>query len=302
MDRIDQLRAFVAVASNGSFAGAARQLRVTPSLVTRAVAQLEAELGVALFARTTRVVRLTERGAIHLESCRRLLEDWQAAVHRVRGEDAAPRGVLAVAAPLLFGRLHVQPVIAALLMAHPALSVRLSLSDRNIHLVEDGFDIAVRIGPLVDSSLTAARLGEVSRVTVASPAYLAARGRPALPADLAGHDVIAFENLDAGNDWHFAGGVAVRIQPRLAVNSADAAIAAAEAGLGITRALSYQVESAVRAGRLALVLQEVVPPPVPVTLLWPAQRQASANVTAFVAAARRHFRDRPLLLPSAWAV
>jgi DNA-binding transcriptional LysR family regulator len=204
-----------------------------------------------------------------------------------------------VAAPLLFGRLHVQPIVAALLAAHPALSVRLSLSDRNIHLVEDGFDIAVRIGTLADSSLMAARLGEVSRVTVASPTYLVTHGRPMAPADLGEHDLIAFESLEASNDWHFAAST-VRIAPRLTVNSADAAIAAAEAGLGITRALSYQVEAAVRAGRLVLLLENVAPPPVPVSVLWPPQRQTSANVTAFVAAARARVRDHPLLPTKAW--
>jgi DNA-binding transcriptional LysR family regulator len=306
MDRIDSLRAFVAVAHAGSFAAAARQLRMSPSLVTRAVAQLEAELGVTLFARTTRVVRLTERGAIHLDSSRRLLDDWQAAVHKVRGEDAAPRGTLSVAAPLLFGRLHIQPIIAGLLAAHPQLQARLVLSDRNVHLVDDGFDAAVRIGTLPDSSLMATRLGEVCRATVASPAYLAARGTPAVPGELAGHDLIAFENLEANNDWHFGGdGVAaeaVRIVPRLTVNSADATIAAAEAGLGITRVLSYQVEAAVKAGRLTLLLPAFTPPPVPVSVVWPSNRQAAVNVTAFVTAARTRFRAHPLVPAALWGV
>lgn len=301
MDRIDAMRAFVAVGIHASFAEAARQLRMAPSAVTRGVAQLEAELGLTLFNRTTRVVRLTERGRIHLESCRQLLEDLDIANAKARGEDADPRGRLSIAAPIVFGRLHVLPVITGLLAAHPALDVRLMLSDRNVRLVEDGFDVAVRIGNLADSRLIAARLGAVCRAVVASPAYLAARGTPATPADLAGHDLIAFDTLEATNEWHFgAAADAVRIHPRLVVNSADAAIAAVEAGAGITRTLSYQVREPVAAGRLALVLADQAPPPVPVSAVFPANRHAAPNVAAFVAAARAHFAGAPLVPPEQW--
>lgn len=302
MDRLDSLRIFVAVANLGSFAEAARRLRLSPSAVTRAVAELENRLGVTLIARTTRSLRLTERGEIHLQSCRQMLEDYDQAVRRVRGENSEPRGGMKVAAPVVFGRLHVLPIVNALLDAHPMLSVHLSLSDRNVHLVDEGVDIAVRIGALADSSLIATKLGDVGRVLVASPAYLARRGRPASLASLADHDLVAFENMDARSEWRFgADDRAVRVEPRLVVNSADAAIAAAEADRGITRALSYQVEAGVRAGRLIVLLQEFAPPPLPVSALQPARRIASANVAAFLKAARARFAAQPLVPVEGWS-
>ncbi|HEX5377071.1 MAG TPA: LysR family transcriptional regulator [Phenylobacterium sp.] len=295
MDQLNAMRTFVSVATLGSFAEAARQLRLSPSVVTRSVAQLEDRLGLTLINRTTRSLRLTERGAIYLESCRQILDDIVDAERAVRGENAEPRGALKVAAPILFGRLHVLPVVNRLLAEHPALSIRLILSDRNVHLVEEGVDVAVRIGELADSSLMAVRLGAVSRVTVASPGYLASRPAPETPTDLAGHAIIAFEGLDATNEWRFRDSdPVVRVEPRLAVNSADAAIAAAEAGVGITRALSYQVRSAVEAGRLVPILRAFAPPVSPVSAVYPAGRIASPNVAAFVRAAREHFRINPM--------
>jgi len=293
MDRLDAMRAFIAVAGQGSFAEAARRLRLSPSAVTRGVAQLEDELGVLLFHRTTRSVTLTERGTIHLESCRRILDDLDQAERRVRGEDARPRGLLTVAAPILFGRLHILPIVNRLLAEHPELNIRLSLSDRNVQLAEEGVDIAVRIGELADSSLIAVKLGEVTRVLVASPAYLRARGEPRTLADLEGHDLITFEGIGSASDWR-PGDRGARLEPRLSVNSADAALAAAEAGLGITRALSYQVKAGVEAGRLISLLPDLPPPALPVSALHPAHRVASANVAAFTKAARAAFRAAPL--------
>lgn len=300
MDRLDTMRAFVAVAGQGGFAAAARRLRMSPSAVTRGVAQLEEDLGLILFHRTTRSVKLTERGAIHLESCRQILEDLDQAERRVRGEDARPRGLLTIAAPILFGRLHILPIVNQLLADHPELNVRLSLSDRNVQLAEDGIDVAIRIGDLADSSLIAVRLGEVTRVLVASPAYLRARGVPQTLADLEGHDLITFEGIGQASDWR-PGDRAPRLEPRLSVNSADAALAAAEAGLGITRTLSYQVKAGVEAGRLVPILQAFAPPALPVSALHPARRIASANVTAFLQAARAGFRANPLTPVEAWS-
>ncbi len=290
MDRLDTMRAFVAVADLRSFTEAARRLRLSPAAVTRAVAVLEDRLGLSLLTRTTRSVKLTQGGAVYLEACHRLLDDFDAAERLVRGEQATPRGTLTVAAPLMFGRLHVLPLVAEMLRAHPELRIRLLLSDRTVHLVEDGIDVAVRIGDLPDSALTAFKVGEIHRVVVASPAYLAARGTPATPAALGGHDLIAFEGIGATNEWRFAGGIGVRVEPRLAVNSADAAIAAAEGGLGVTRTLSYQVHASVAEGRLRRLLEDFAPPAMPVHVVHPALRLGSANVAAFVAAARAHFR------------
>lgn len=286
MDHLDAMRAFVSVAGLRSFAQAARQRMISVSAATRAVAQLEQQLGLELLIRTTRAVRLTEAGAAYLESCRRILDDLDLAERQVRGESAEPRGVLVVAAPILFGRLHVLQVLTTLLVRHPDLDVRLMLSDRNIHLVDDGVDVAIRIGELADSGLMAMRLGSVTRVLAASPDYLARRGTPSVPSDLAVHDLITFEGIDATRDWRFADGETVRMEPRLAVNSADACIAAAEAGLGITRTLSYQVRASVEAGRLKLVLPNATPPALPVHAVYPARRLGSANLSAFLAAAR----------------
>jgi len=294
MDRLEAIRAFVAVATTGSFAEAARRRVMSPSAVTRSIAALEEQLGLQLFNRTTRSVRLTERGEIYLDRCRRILEDLDEAERQARGEDAEPRGMLTVTAPIVFGRLHVLPVVNRLLAAYPDLSIRLMLSDRNVHLVEEGVDAAVRIGDLADSRLVAARLGEVARVLVASPAYLASKGSPRTPADLSRHDLIAFEGIDLTREWRFASGEVHRVEPRLAINNSDAAIAAAEAGLGIARPLSYQVREAVEAGRLELVLPSTTPAPVPVSIVYPARRLASANLSTFVGPVREHFRLQPL--------
>lgn len=297
------MRAFVAVASLGSFAAAARQLRLSPSVVTRAVAELEDRLGLVLLHRTTRSVRLTERGLIFLESCRQVLEDIDGAERRVRGEDAEPRGLLKVAAPLLFGRLHVLPIVTRLLTKHPRLTVHLTLSDRNAHLAEESVDVAIRIGDLADSSMMAIRLGAVSRVLVASPGYLARRGRPNAPHDLPGHDSIAVDGLGATNEWRFgSAGAPVRVEPRLIVNSADAAIAAAEAGLGLCRSLSYQVMDSVLAGRLVPLLTDVTAEQLPVSAIYPARRIASANLGAFVKTARDYFKDKPLVPIEEWEI
>lgn len=293
------MRVFVAVADLGSFAQAGRRLRVSPAAVTRAVALLEDHLGLMLLHRTTRSVRLTERGGIYLETCRAVLADVEDGERRTRGENAAPRGMLTVAAPILFGRLHVLPVIRRLLAEHPALSVRLTLSDRMVNLAEDGVDVAVRIGGLPDSALVARKVGEVQRVLAASPAYLAERGEPAFPGDLARHDLIAFEGIGASNDWRFGpgGDTVIRTQPRLLVTSADAAIAAAEAAVGITRVLSYQVRAGVEQGRLRLVLRDHAPPPIPVSLAHLPTRLGSANVSVFMTAAAQSLSAQRLIPP-----
>jgi DNA-binding transcriptional LysR family regulator len=297
MDRLDAMRLFVGVAEQASFSAAARRFRVSAAAASRAVALIEDDLGVSLFHRTTRTVRLTERGAIYLDHCKRIVGDIEDAASLARGANAEPRGLLTVAAPIMFGRLHVLPVIEALLAEHPKLAVRLTLSDRNVHLADEGVDVAVRIGDLADSALVAVKVGEVRRVLVASPKYLAAQGEPKVPADLRRHSIISFEGVGVGDEWRFGSAgrpTAVQVVPRLSVNSADAAIVAASNGLGITRTLSYQVVDAVRARKLKLVLANFAPAAMPVSLVYPTRRIASANVTAFLSAARAHFRSAPL--------
>lgn len=295
MDNLEAMRIFVSVATRGSFTETARRMRLSPSVVTRSISQIEEKLGVMLLNRTTRSVQLTERGEIYLGDCKQILEDVEMSERRVRGEDAAPRGILRVTAPLLFGRLYVLPIVNRLLSVHPALSIHLTLSDRDVHLVEEGVDVAVRVGELADSSLIAVRLGLATPVLTASPAYLHKRGTPASPAALSSHDIILFEGIGTTNEWPFgADRKTVRVEPRLVVNGADAAITAAEADVGIARTLSYQVWDAVRAGRLTLVLQGFAPPPLPVSVAYQPRRIASANVAVFVKALRDHFKVSPL--------
>ncbi len=294
MDRLDALRIFVAVADRRSFAEAARQLRISPTAASRAIGDLETGLGVTLLRRTTRSVTLTREGETYRDRCRRILDDLEDAGRSLRGENAAPRGLLYVTAPVVFGRMHILPVVTALLRRHPELAVQLSLVDRVVRLVEEGVAVAVRIADLSDSALHAVRLAEVRRVLVASPAYLAARGEPAEVAQLHNHDLIVFDHFAASQEWRFTvtGRPAIRVEPRLLTNSVEAAIDAALDGLGIARALSYQVQAHVRAGRLRPVLPAFDPPAVPVSLVFQASRRASANVTAFIAACQGYCRGQ----------
>jgi DNA-binding transcriptional LysR family regulator len=286
MDRFEALRTFVAVADHRSFAEAARRLRISPTAASRAIADLEKTLGVTLLRRTTRSVGLTPEGASYLERCRIALNELDDAERSLRGENAEPRGELIVTAPVVFGRMHILPIVTKLLRAHRQLDVHLILVDRVIRLVEEGIDVAVRIADLSDSSLHAIRVAEVRRVLVASPAYLAERDVPAQVSDLLKHDLIAFDSFALNSEWRFtkSGRPAIRCEPRLLI---DAALD----GLGIARALSYQVDAHVRAGRLRYVLPEFDPPGVPVSLLFQASRRGSPNVQALIAAAQEYFRS-----------
>ena len=292
MDRLDRLRVFVAIADKASFTEAARALGVSPTAASRGVAELETSLGVALLRRTTRSVALTPEGAAYLERCRRVLEELDDAARSIRGDKADPRGLLIVTAPVLFGRMHILPIVTHLLRAYAELDVRLGLTDRFTRLVEEGVDVAVRIGDLADSSLHATRVAEVRRVLVASPAYVAARGAPATPADLRDHDIIAFEGFILNGEWRFGPKLetVVRCEPRLVTDSIEAAIDAAIEGIGIARALSYQTDHHVAAGRLSYLLSDVEPPPWPVNLVYQANRLRAPNVRAFLDEARRALR------------
>jgi len=291
MDRLEMLRTFVAVADQASFAEAARRLHVSPTAASRAVAALEQSLGRPLLRRTTRSVRLTDEGAVYLERCRSALAELDDAALALRGDGATPGGKLVIAAPVTFGRLHVLPIATGLLRAFPALDVELTLVDRIVRLVDEGVDVAVRIGDLSDSSLHALKVAEVRRMLVASPDYLAAHGVPANVPALHAHSLISFTELDRAHEWRFGptGKTAIRIEPRLAVNTADAAIAAAEAGAGIARVLSYQAIDAIASGRLVPVLDELSSPAIPVHLVYQGNRRTSVNHRAFIDAARARF-------------
>lgn len=294
MDQLDAMRTFLAVVDRSSFAEAARALQISPAAATRAIAGLESDLGLRLLYRTTRSVRLTERGAVYADRCRQILQNLDDVRAEVRGEDAVPRGLLSLTAPVLFGRLHVAPIADGLIAAHPDLSVRLTLVDRVVHLVEEGFDVAVRIGPLPDSALIAVPVARVRRILVASPAYLADNGTPSAPADLRSHRIVSFEGVDATREWRFGadGRIAVAIAPRLTVNNAEASVDAAVRGQGIARVLSYQAEQALAEGKLVRILRDDEPSSLPVSLVHAAERRTSANVAAFLREARSYFKGR----------
>ena len=285
MDRIDAMLAFVTVADLQGFAPAARKLKLSPPAVTRLIAALEQRLGVRLLQRTTRRVALTDVGARYLERIRRILADIEEAERAAEGESARPSGQLVVSAPLGFGRLHVSRVMSAYLKRYPEVSGELRLEDRMVSLVEDGIDLAVRIGELGDSSLVARHVGEMRRIVVASPAYLKARGEPRRPGDIASHDTIQFGSTAGLSDWRFRdGGEEVRISyaPRLLTNSSDAAIDYAEAGGGLTRVLAYQAAASLKAGRLKIVLEKFELPASPIHIVYPTSRLLSAKVRTFI--------------------
>jgi DNA-binding transcriptional LysR family regulator len=296
MDRLDVLRTFVAVADRASFAEAARRMHISPTAASRAIATLEQSLGAVLLRRTTRSVRLTEEGAAYLQHCRAALGELDDAALALRGDTAAPSGMLVLTAPVSFGRRHILPIVAGLLQKHPALRVELTMIDRIVRLVDEGVDVAVRIGDLSDSSLHALKIAEVRRVIVASPAYLNAHGTPKSVAALHDHTLISFTEIDRSQEWRFGsnGKTAIRIEPQLTLNTADAAIAAAVNGLGIVRLLSYQVIDAVAAGDLVTLFEDLAPPPIPVHLVYQASRRTSANVRALIEAARAYFSDLDL--------
>ena len=281
MDRIDAMAAFVAVADLEGFAPAARKLGLSPSNVTRLIAALEDRLGARLLQRTTRSVTLTDVGARYLERARRILSDVEEAEISAQAERMAPSGRLVVSAPIGFGRIHVSPVMSRYLKRYPDVSGELRLSDRMINLVEDGVDLAVRIGQLADSSLVARVVGDMRRIVVASKDYLKQRGEPGTPADIVAHDTIQF----GASDWHFVeDGREVRVActPRFITNSADAAIWHAEQDGGLTRVMAYQAAEVIKAGRLKIVLTKFEQPPLPIHIVYPTSRLLSAKVRTFV--------------------
>lgn len=285
MNRLHSMTVFVAVAETGSFAAASRRLGMSPPAVTRAVAALEERLGVKLFNRTTRLVRATEAGQRYLEDARRIIGEVNDADEAAAGIHAAPRGHLAITAPVLFGSMFVLPVIVDYLRRYPAMAVSALFVDRVVNLLEEGLDVGIRIGALPDSIMKALKVGRVRRVLCASPGYLKKHGTPDKLAALSAHAIIAASGISPTNEWKFRQGdkaLAVRVKPRLTVNSNDAAIEAARQGFGITRLLSYQIAHHVAAGRLKIILSDFEPAPLPIHVLHRDGRQASAKIRAFV--------------------
>ncbi len=285
MDRIDAMQAFVAVADFKGFAPAARKLGLSPSGVTRLIAALEDRLGARLLQRTTRSLTLTDTGTRYLERARRILADVEEAERAAEGERTRPSGRLVMSAPLGFGRLHVSPVLSTYLARYPEVTADLRLSDRMINLVEEGVDLAVRVGHLGDSTLVARRVGEMRRIVVASPSYLKRYGEPARPEALASHVTIQFGAATAAPEWRFIEDgreVRVMVAPRFTSNSSDAAIHYAVQGGGLTRVLAYQAAGALKDKRLKIVLAKFEPPPLPIHIIYPTSRLLSAKVRAFI--------------------
>lgn len=285
MDRFHLMAVYVAVAEEESFAGGARRLGMSPPAVTRAVASLEKRLGVNLLTRTTRFVKATDAGLRYLEHARRIVAEADEADEAVAGVNAAPRGQLAVTAPLMFGRMYVTPSIVEYLRRFPDMSLSAVFLDRVVNLLEEGMDVGVRIGELPDSSMKAIGVGRVRRVLCASPAYLKANGNPRVPADLAKHTIIAANPVSPTVDWKFFTGkksAGVKLAPRLTVTSNEAAIVAAVDGFGVTRLLSYQVAAFLASGQLKALLVDYEPPRLPIHVLHSEGRQAPAKVRTFV--------------------
>lgn len=298
MDRFQLMSVFVAVAEEEGFAAGARRLGMSPPAVTRAVAMLEAHLGVKLLDRTTRYVRSTEAGERYLEEARRILAEVDAVEEAAAGVNAEPRGQLAVTAPVLFGRMFVMPGIVEYLERYPKTEVSAVLLDRSVNLLEEGIDVAVRIGDLPDSSMRALRVGSVRIVLCASPRYLERHGTPRTPQDLVEHSTIASSAGSGTIHWRFETGDGVRpvrVRPRLTVTTNDAAIEAAVRGFGITRLLSYQVAPLIAARKLKLVLEKFETPPWPIHIVHREGRYASAKVRAFVDLMAGRLRADPVL-------
>lgn len=298
MDRLQAMTTFVAVVDSGGFASAARKLKQSPPVVTRAVAELEERLGLRLLTRTTRFVRVTDAGARFAEDCRRILADVEEAETAATGTHAAPRGTLTITAPVLFGHLYVTPILVSYLQQFPEVDAQCLFLDRMVNVVEEGIDVAVRIGELPDSSLQATRVGRVRRVLVAAPSYLRAHGVPLRPQDLADHTIVSASGVSPVSEWRFndAGKPLLqRMQPRLSTTTNDSAIAAAVASLGITRLLSYQVAEQVRRGALQVVLQEFEAAPLPVHVVHHEGRRATQKVRAFIDLAVQTLRADPTL-------
>ena len=297
MDKLDSMAVLLAVVEAGSLSAAARHLAMPLATVSRKVAALEAHLKTRLLHRTTRHLALTEAGSAYVAACRRILDEIGEAERTATGEYATPKGELTVTAPMMFGRLHIVPVVAEFLAQYPEIEINLVLTDRIMHLMDEHIDVAVRIGELPDSGLMATGVGKVRRVVCASPDYLARHGAPATPADLAAHDCISFEVMESRRAWVFGSArsaQAVSVHSRLAVNTVDAAIAAATLGVGLVRVMSYQVMDALRNDALRIVLEPFESEPLPVSLVHKGQTPLPLKLRAFLDFVMPRLRARQL--------
>ncbi len=285
MDQLYLMTVYVAVAEAESFNGGARKLGMSPPAVTRAVATLESRLKVKLLQRTTRYVRMTEVGQRYLQDAKRIMGEVEAADAAAMGVNAEPSGLLAVTAPVQFGKMFIAPLIVQYLKLYPATEVNAMFLDRVVNLIEEGLDVGVRIGELADSSMQAIRVGQVRRVLCASPGYLAQYGEPRIPEDLLQHHIVAANTVSPSNDWKFnyATGInSLRLKPRLSVSSVDAALATIKQDFGIARLMSYQVAPDIKNGALQRLLADYELPPLPIHVVHREGRYATAKIRAFI--------------------
>ena len=295
IDYLTAMAVFARVADTGGFSRAAESLGMSKSAVSKQVSRLEDRFGTRLLNRTTRRISLTEAGERVLEHSRRAVAEFEAAEAEVGAHRDTPSGLLRVSVGVSFGQSELAPRLAGFLAGCPDLSIDLVLNDRRVDLVEEGYDVAVRIGELADSSMMARRLGSVRSITAASPAYLDRRGRPSVPADLTGHDCLGYSYLEGGVLWRFEGPAGVirhRFAPRLMSNNGTALAAAAEQGLGIVQMPDFIVGEAVRAGRLEEILSAYPKPDVGIYAVYPAGRPLAAKVRAFIDFAVEAFAHR----------
>jgi DNA-binding transcriptional LysR family regulator len=294
-DRLEAMSMLVSVVDAGSLSAASRQLGVPLATVSRKISELEDHLGTRLFQRSGRGLVLVETGQSYVASCRRILEDIAEAERTAAGEFSVPKGNLVITAPVVFGRLHVLPIVTEFLKAYPDIDIHLVQSDRLVDLPEEHVDLAVRIGRLPESSLVFRNVGSIRRIVCGSPAYLKERGIPLHPEDLGHHDCISFESLTPSQSWSFRKGQSetlVAIHPRLTVSTADTAIAAAADGLGLARVLSYQAREHLAAGLLQTVLDSEDDEPWPVSLVYPSRGLMPLKVRAFLDFAASRLKRR----------
>lgn len=297
VDRWQAMRVFVKVAELGSFAKAGRQLHLSPPAVTRVISALEEAIGARLLTRTTRSVKTTEAGGRYLEDCRRILADIADAEASAAGFHADPSGTLTITAPVMFGQMHVLPILLEYLDMYPLVTVQSVFVDRIVHMIDEGIDVAIRIGNLPASDLRAIRVGSVRQVVCGAPAYFEQHGIPQVPADLVHHRIIAPTAAWTSPEWQFGGKSRTRVAvcPRLLCNTNDAVIAAVEQGWGLSRVLAYQIAPALRDGRLRTVLSEYEEAAWPIHVMHAEGRRVSAKVRAFVDLAVERLRRNDLI-------
>ncbi len=285
MDRLEAMSTLLAVIEEGSLSAGARKLRTPLATVSRRVSDLEQHVGTRLLVRTSRRATLTDAGRGYVEASKRILEQVEEAERTAAGEYSQPRGQLSITAPVVFGRLHVLPVAAEFLAAHPKIDLRMYMIDRHVSLLDEHLDVGVRLGHLEDSALVATRVGSVRRVICASPDYIARFGMPIAPDDLRNHEGITFQGFSTSPGWRFRGDseeLSLEPRTRIAVNTVEAAVDAAVAGLGVVRVLSYQVVEQLRSGALIPLLEAYAPEPIPVQLLYAGKGMLPVKVRAFL--------------------